>query len=173
MLAACAEAPLVAAVDVSSTRAGPYRLRPNDQVRVRVYNEPEVSGEYQVDSRGQLSIPLAGSVPAAGMTTSQVERAIAARLEKGIIRDPRVSVQVVNYGPFYIRGEVKRGGEYPYRPGMTALDAVAIAGGFTYRADEGKIYVRRAGATTEQAFPADAPVAIMPGDNVRIAERMF
>jgi polysaccharide export outer membrane protein len=171
-LAACAETTAITS-EVPRAHAAAYTLRPNDQVRVRVYNEAEVSGDYQVDDRGRLSIPLAGSVPAAGLTTAQLERAIAARLEKGMIRDPRVSAQVTTYGPFYIRGEVKRGGEYPYRPGLTALDAVAVAGGFTYRADESHIYVRRAGAAAEQVYPATASVPIMPGDNVRIAERYF
>lgn len=170
--AACAETTAITS-DISSGRTTVYTLRPNDQVRVRVYNETEISGEYQVDDRGRLSIPLAGSVRAAGLTTTQLERAIASRLEKGMIRDPQVSVQVITYGPFYIRGEVKRGGEYPYRPGLTALDAVAIAGGFTYRADENRIYVRRAGASHEQVYPATASVPIMPGDNVRIGERYF
>jgi polysaccharide export outer membrane protein len=172
-LAACAEPALVSTSVVPRAHATAYTLRPNDQVRIRVYNEAEVSGDYQVDDKGRLSIPLAGSIRAAGLTTTQLEHAIASRLEKGIIRDPRVAAQVVNYGPFYIRGEVKRGGEYPFRPGLTALDAVAVAGGFTYRADESKFYVRRAGASTEQAYSANDPVEILPGDNVRIAERFF
>jgi polysaccharide export outer membrane protein len=148
-----------------------YTLRSNDQVRIRVYNEPEISGEYQVDGRGQLSVPLAGTVRAAGLTTAQLERALVSRLEKGIIRDPRVSVQVLTYGPFYIHGEVKRGGEYQARPGLTAMDAVAVAGGFTYRADESKIVIQRNGV--QHIYPANAQIPIMPGDNIRIPERIF
>jgi polysaccharide export outer membrane protein len=171
-LTACAETAVIS--EVRYTHPPAYTLRPNDQVRVRVYNEAEVSGDYPVDDRGRISVPLAGSMKAVGLTTTQLEQAIASRLEKGgMIRDPRVSAQVITYGPFYIRGEVKRGGEYPYRPGLTALDAIAVAGGFTYRADESHVYVRRAGAKTEEVYPATAPVQILPGDNVRIAERYF
>src|SRR5258707_4998236 len=118
--AACTQAPQFASyarADYAHVEA--YVLRPTDQVRIRVYNEPEISGDYQVDANGLLSIPLAGSLRASGLTTAQVERAIASRLTKGIIRDPRVAVQILNYGPFYVHGEVKRGGEYSYRPGLT------------------------------------------------------
>ena len=89
------------------------------------------------------------------------------------MRDPRVNVEIAAYRPFYILGEVKKSGEYPYRVGMTVLDAVASAGGFTYRANESKVYLRRAGSTVEEIYPLDAPVLIFPGDNIRIPERFF
>src|SRR5262249_52715360 len=115
---------------------GAYILRPNDQLRGQVYNEPNITGDYQVDSAGYGSIPLAGRVKASGLTTQQLEHAIVRQLNDGLLKDPRVNVQVTTYMPFYIHGEVKRGGEFPYRPGLTIMDAVASAGGFTYRADE-------------------------------------
>ena len=159
--------------NVARAQTGGYSLRPNDQLRVRVYNEPELSGDYQVDGGGFVSVPLAGQVKAAGLTTGQLERAITSKLVKGLIRDPRVAVQILTHGPFYVHGEVKRAGEYPYRPGQTVMDAIASAGGFTYRANEKKIYVRRAGANIEDAYPADATVPIYPGDNIRVPERFF
>jgi polysaccharide export outer membrane protein len=140
---------------------------------VKVYGEPDVTGEYEVDSSGYVSVPLAGRVRAAGTTTRQLERAITAALAKGIVRDPRVNVEIAAYRPFYILGEVKKSGEYPYRVGMTVLDAVASAGGFTYRANESKVYLRRAGSTVEEIYPLDAPVLVFPGDNIRIPERFF
>lgn len=150
-----------------------YILGPNDRIRVKVYGEQDITGEYEIDSAGSVSIPLAGHVKAAGLTTRQVERAIAAALSKGIVRDPRVNVEVAAYRPYYILGEVKKSGEYPYRNGLTVLDAVASAGGFTYRANEGKVYLRRSGSTTEEAYPLTAPVLVYPGDNIRIPERYF
>jgi polysaccharide biosynthesis/export protein len=150
-----------------------YMLGPNDRVRVKVYGESDITGEYEVDSTGQISVPLAGHVRAEGLTTKQLEHAIAAALAKGIVRDPRVNVEVALYRPYYILGEVKKGGEYPYRLGLTVLDAVASAGGFTYRANEGKVFLRRAGATAEEAYSLDAPVPVFPGDNIRIPERWF
>jgi len=150
-----------------------YILGPNDRIRVKVYGEQDITGEYEIDSAGSVSIPLAGHVKAAGLTTRQVERGIAAALSKGIVRDPRVNVEVAAYRPYYILGEVKKSGEYPYRNGLTVLDAVASAGGFTYRANEGKVYLRRSGSTTEEAYPLTAPVPVYPGDNIRIPERYF
>jgi len=150
-----------------------YTLRPNDQLRVQVYNEPSISGDYQVDSAGYISVPLAGRLRASGRTAGQLEQAIVAALSRGVLKDPRVNVQVSNYAAFYIHGEVKKSGEYPYRPGLTVMDAVATAGGFTYRANENKVFLRRAGAGAEETFPLDAPVPVYPGDNIRIPERYF
>lgn len=153
--------------------AGTYILGPNDRVRVKVYGESDITGEYEVDSTGQISVPLAGHIHADGLTTKQLEKAIASALAKGIVRDPRVNVEVALYRPYYILGEVKKGGEYPYRLGLTVLDAVASAGGFTYRANEGKVYLRRAGGGGEEMYSLDAPVPVFPGDNIRIPERWF
>lgn len=150
-----------------------YLLGPNDRVRVKVYGEQDITGEYEIDGGGYVSVPLAGRVRAAGRTARQLERAIAAELSKGIIRDPRVNVEIAAYRPFYILGEVKKAGEYPFRNGLTVLDAVASAGGYTYRANENKVYLRRAGSTVEEVYALDAPVPVFPGDNIRIPERYF
>lgn len=153
--------------------AASYVLGPNDRIRLKVYGEPDIAGEYEVDHNGQVSIPLAGHITAAGLTTKQLERSITAALAKGIVRDPRVNVEVALYRPYYILGEVKKSGEYPYRLGLTVMDAVASAGGFTYRANENKVYLRRSGAGTEEVYPLDAPILVFPGDNIRIPERYF
>jgi polysaccharide biosynthesis/export protein len=150
-----------------------YVLGPNDRVRLKVYGETDITGEYEVDRNGFVSIPLAGHIRAGGLTTRQLERAIASALSKGIVRDPRVNVEVASYRNFYILGEVKKGGEYPYRLGLTVMDAVATAGGFTYRANENKAYLRRSGSSTEEVYSLDAAVPIYPGDNIRIPERYF
>jgi polysaccharide export outer membrane protein len=153
--------------------AGSYVLGPNDRIRLKVYGEADITGEYEVDSNGQVSIPLAGHIRAAGLTTKQLERSVVAALAHGIVRDPRVNVEVALYRPYYILGEVKKGGEYPYRLGLTVLDAVASAGGFTYRANENKVYLRRSGAGVEEVYALDAPILVYPGDNIRVPERYF
>jgi polysaccharide export outer membrane protein len=156
-----------------ASAADSYVLGPNDRVRLKVYGEPDIAGEYEVDNNGNVSIPLAGHIRAAGLTTRQLERAVASALSKGIVRDPRVNIEVALYRPYYILGEVKKGGEYPYRLGLTVMDAVASAGGFTYRANENKVYLRRSGAGVEEVHALDAPVPVFPGDNIRIPERYF
>jgi polysaccharide export outer membrane protein len=158
---------------MQTSPAQAYILGPNDRIRVKVFGEQDITGEYEVDSGGYVSIPLAGHVRAAGLTTRQVERAIVSALSKGIVRDPRVNVEIALYRPYYILGEVKKSGEYPYRVGLTVLDAVASAGGFTYRANEDKVYLRRSGSAAEEIHPLSAPILVYPGDNIRIPERYF
>jgi polysaccharide biosynthesis/export protein len=153
--------------------AATYVLGSSDRIRLKVYGEPDISGEYEIDAGGNVSVPLAGHIKAAGSTTRQLEKSITSALSKGIVRDPRVNVEIVSYRPYYILGEVKKSGEYPYRLGLTVMDAVASAGGFTYRANENKIYLRRAGAGVEEVYALDAPVPVFPGDNIRVPERYF
>jgi polysaccharide export outer membrane protein len=162
-----------AAAGNPAAAAGNYVLGPNDRIRLKVYGEADISGEYEIDSNGQVSIPLAGHIGAAGLTTKQLERSITAALAKGIVRDPRVNVEVALYRPYYILGEVKKGGEYPYRLGLTVMDAVASAGGFTYRANENKVFLRRSGAGAEEVYALDAPILVFPGDTIRVPERYF
>jgi polysaccharide export outer membrane protein len=154
-------------------RPGQYVLGVNDSVRVKVYNEPEITGEYTIDTSGFVAIPLAGRVRAAGLTPQQLQRSIMDKLNDGIIHDPHVTVEVAVYTPFYIQGEVRRAGEFAYRPGLTVADAVAEAGGFTYRANDSKAFIRRKGSPVEEVWPLDLPVPIWPGDNIRIPERWF
>jgi polysaccharide export outer membrane protein len=168
------QAPRARASDFSSrTSYGAYVLRPSDQIRVQVYDDPKSTGEYQVDSSGFISIPLAGRIKASGSTPAQLEQAIAARLREGMLKKPGVNVQVINYGPVYVHGEVKRAGDFPYKPGLTVMDGVALAGGYTYRADEDKVFITRAGSNVERAYPLNRRIPIFPGDNVRIPERFF
>jgi polysaccharide export outer membrane protein len=152
---------------------GAYMLGPGDRLRIKVYNEPELTGEYEVNSSGFISLPLVGQVKASGTTTSQLERNIAAKMKGQISQDPKVNVEIAAYAPFYIYGEVKKAGEYPYRPGLTMADAVATAGGLTYRANEDRIYLRRAGSAVEEMVSLNMPVRVYPGDNIRVDERIF
>ncbi|MDB5654797.1 MAG: polysaccharide biosynthesis protein [Tardiphaga sp.] len=172
-IAAPMQAQAQAKTRASAETTGAYTLGPNDRIRLKVYGEADISGEYEIDSSGFASIPLAGRIRAAGLTTGQLERTVAAALAKGIVRDPRVNIEIALYRPYYILGEVKKSGEYPYRLGITILDAVASAGGFTYRANENKVFLRRSGGSVEEVYPLDAPIKVFPGDNIRIPERYF
>jgi len=151
----------------------PYTLHTNDQVHVQVYNEQTITGDYVVDSTGYLSIPIAGRVRAAGLTVAELERRVAAQLNGSILKDARVNIQIANYAPFYIRGEVKKPGEFPYKPGLTIADAVALAGGYTYRADEKSVVVRPTGSNQSLTRQMDANPPVSPGDNITVPERFL
>jgi polysaccharide export outer membrane protein len=151
---------------------GAYTLRPSDQLRVQVYDDQSISGDYQIDSSGFISVPLAGRIKAGGLTPGQLERAIASRLN-GVLKKPGVNVQITTYGSLYVHGEVKRAGDFPFRPGLTVMDAIALAGGYTYRADEAEVVVIRAGSTIENVYPMSRRIPVFPGDNIRIPERFF
>ena len=150
-----------------------YVLGAGDKLRIIVFNEKELSREYEVDAAGQVTLPLIGAVQAAGQTPSQVQTTVTNKLRQGYIRDPKVSVEVMNYRPFYIIGEVAKAGEYPYKSGMNIMSAIAVAGGYTYRASTSKIFIRRANEGVERAYRASTSVLINPGDIVRVPERYF
>lgn len=150
-----------------------YTLGIADKVRVTVFDEPKLSGEFTVSSDGTLSLPLIGSVKVEGDTVESVVSDITARLADGYVRNPRVSVDVLNYRPFYILGEVSRPGEYPFSNGMTAVKAVAVAQGFTYRANQKRIYIKRAGQAVEERVKLTPDLLVQPGDTIRIGERFF
>ena len=120
-----------------------YQLDAGDRVRVIVFNEPDLSGEFEVDGTGVVSLPLIGKVSARGLTARDFEDAIATALLDGYLKDPRVSIEVLNFRPFYIIGEVENGGEYDYVPDMTVLNAVALAGGRGSQAEPIRVRVRR------------------------------
>lgn len=151
-----------------------YTLGPGDDVRIITFGEQTLTGEFTVEDSGKIAVPLLGRVNAAGMTTGQLGDEIDGLLRsKNLFRDPSVSVQIVKYRPIFVLGEVNKPGEFPYQPGMTVLSAVAIAGGFTYRAVEGYASVVR----TEHDKPIEGRVSrdalLKPGDVVTVFERTF
>ena len=161
---------------VSVTRAADdadYKLGPGDKLRVTVFNEPDLSGEFDVGGQGTIALPLIGQVAVVGLTLSEVDALITQKYGANYLVAPRVSVEVLNYRPFFIIGEVKNAGSYPYVNGMTVLNAVALAGGYTPRADRGDILLKRAnsGSTGEQRVTEDTTV--LPGDVIRVKERFF
>lgn len=147
-----------------------YRLGAGDKVRVLVFGEDDLSGTFSVDGEGRVALPLVGAVPVGGLSVPQAEAAIADRLAEGYLLEPRVAVEVLDHRPFYILGEVRTPGAYPFADGLTVLGAVAVAGGFTYRADERDIQVTRNGAAPV-VMPTEATVR--PGDVIRVRQRLF
>ena len=114
-----------------------------------------------------------GQVEALGLSTPELETKIVSLLDGDYILNPRVSAEVANYRPFYVLGEVGRPGEYPYTSGLTVLNAVAAAGGFTYRANKRVVYIKSVEGTEEEVFKLDTNTLVQPGDTLRIGERIF
>jgi polysaccharide export outer membrane protein len=150
-----------------------YHLGSGDKVRIIVFGEESLTGEFFVSSAGTISFPLIGDISAAGLTIPQLQKAIEIKLADGYLKQPRVSAEVLNYRPFYILGEVMKPGEYPYTSGLTVLNAVATAEGFTYRADTHKVFIKRATSMGEHQFPLTTATPVEPGDTIRIGERLF
>lgn len=150
-----------------------YKLGAGDKVRILVYNEPNLTGEYVVNDGGVIAFPLIGDVNALDRTTTAVRQDIEQKLADGYLRAPQVSIDVLTYRPFYILGEVNKPGDYPYSAGLTVLRAVATANGFTYRADQKHVYLKHAGETQETKYTVKTDLPIQPGDTVRVGERFF
>jgi polysaccharide export outer membrane protein len=149
-----------------------YRLGAEDKVKVTVFGEPDLSGEFVVDSSGVLAAPFVGQILVKSMTLREFESAYAKKLrESQILRDPRVSAEVTSFRPIYVLGEVKKPGQYAYVSGMTVQKAVALAEGYTYRASERTVEITRSG----KKFSVDVTPAtkVFPGDEIRIPERFF
>lgn len=174
MLTACAgrSVPMAASAPAAPAQ---YTLGPGDKIRVTVFGEQGVNGEYSVGPDGAVAMPLIGNVPARGKTVGELQTAITTKLAAGYMLDPRVSIDVLNYRPFYILGEVNRPGQYPYSDALSVSQAVATAGGYTYRAGTGRVFIRRADKLTEEAYSLKGlnQVWVMPGDTVRVGERHF
>lgn len=153
---------------------GPYQLSADDTVRITTFGESALSGQFLVDDRGAIDIPLLGTIPVSGETPAELGQQIEELVRrKNLLLDPKVAVEVVGYRPVFILGEVAKPGQYPYRPGMTVLTAVALAGGFTYRAQTGYAAILR----TENGHSIEGRVSrgaeVRPGDVITIEERYF
>lgn len=150
-----------------------YHLGSGDKLRVITFGEESLTGEFFVAGSGKVSFPLIGEVQAAGLTIPQFQAEVENALKQGYLKEPRVSVEVLDYRPFYILGEVTKPGEYPYTNGLTVLNAVATANGFTYRANQKKVFIKRAGEAEEHDYPLTSSTPVAPGDTIRIGERFF
>jgi protein involved in polysaccharide export with SLBB domain len=150
-----------------------YRLGAGDRVRVTVFRHVDLSGEFQLDGEGFFAMPLVGEIQGGGLNSRQLETEIEKRLKDGgYLVNPQVGVEVLNYRPFYIIGEVNNPGSYQYVNGMTVINAVALAGGFTYRADQGDIVINRGGSQGPEV-EAMLDTEVLPGDIINVTERFF
>ena len=157
----------------TSSQIDDYRLGPGDKVRITVFNEPTLSGEFAVSSEGKLSLPLVGDIHAAGLLVSEVAQQAETLLGNGYLRNPKVNAEVATFRPFFILGEVKLPGQYPYVPKMTIFGAIATAQGVTPRAARKVVYIRRADSQQEETFVLSPDLKVSPGDTIRIGERYF
>lgn len=169
LLTGCSSQGSLPALESATADDSNYRLGPGDKVHMQVLGVEDLTGDYTVGDNGTISSPLIGDVKAAGQTRSQLERETEQRLAQGYLKNPKVSITVLAYRPFYIYGEVTKPGEYPYASGMRVMSAVATAGGYTYRANQNFVVVTRNGQERQAAPNA----AIQPDDVIRVPERYF
>lgn len=150
-----------------------YQLGIGDQLRVTVFNDPRLTGEFRITDTGTIALPLVGAVPAVGRSTTQLERAIEAALKaRNLFNDPAVAVEVSEYRPVFVLGMVERGGQTPYQPGMTVLSAVAVFGGFNYRAVTDRVSITRLDPDgVAREYLGDRQSLLLPGDVVTVYER--
>ena len=150
-----------------------YRLGPGDKVRVTTFGEPDLTGEFEINSEGILSFPLVGEVPTRGLSPRELEAKLVALLKDGFLVNPRVNVEVVNYRPFFILGEVTKPGGYPFISSMTVVTAVAIAGGYTPRASKRHMTIVRVIDQKRREIDASEETPLLPEDIVTVHERFF
>ena len=160
-------APMHGAVDSS------YKLGSGDKLQITTFGEPSLTGTYEVSGAGYVAIPLVGQVKAEGLSTVEFGHQMEAALREGYLKNPNVSIEVLNYRPFYILGEVTKPGEYPFTNGLTVLNAVATANGFTYRANTHHVLIKRANETVEHTVDLTPTTIVQPGDTIRVKERYF
>jgi polysaccharide biosynthesis/export protein VpsN len=167
-----AATPPAAGAPTADLLSNAYKLGSGDRIRLTVFRHEDLSGEFALDGAGNFAMPLIGEVQAYGLTTRELEQRVAEKLKDGYLVDPQVGIEVLNYRPFYILGEVRSPGSYPYVNGMTVLNAVALAGGFSYRALQDDFLLQRGGSNTAgQEVSGTTP--LLPGDIVTVQERFF
>jgi polysaccharide export outer membrane protein len=150
-----------------------YRIGAGDRLTIRVAGEADLTNDYLVDGSGNISMPYIKTTYVGGMSAQQVEKVVAKRLRNGFLRNPNVSVQVTTLRPFFILGEVNSAGSFPYQPGMTVQNAVAIAGGYSPRAHQGPVLVTRKNVEGTMTYKAPVTTQIYPGDVIYVRERWF
>lgn len=148
-------------------------LQPGEKIRVTVFGEDRLSGEYEIDPAGFVSLPLAGTVKAAGLSKQELERSLSKKFSGEYLRDPKVTVDVTSFRPFYILGEVTKPGEFTFKSGLNVMSAIAIAGGTTYRASRSIVLIQHIGEAGFREYPLLPTIPVLPGDLIRIPERYF
>jgi polysaccharide export outer membrane protein len=183
LLGGCSSSPPPMPVEAAATGGGAegapladiasYKLGPGDALRITVFRHEDLSGEFSLDGEGNFAMPLVGEIRGGGRTARQLENEVELALKSGgYLVEPQVSIEVLNYRPFYIIGEVNNPGSFEYVNGMTVINAVALAGGFTYRADQDDIVISRGGSSGPE-MQAAPDTTVLPGDIIEVQERFF
>ncbi len=157
----------------NNSLASAYQLDSGDQLRVVVFGQTDLSNTYSVDGGGNVAFPLVGAVQARGLTIREFEHQLGAKLGARYLRNPDVTVEVAQYRPFFILGEVQNPGQFPFVAGMTIQTAAAIAGGYTSRAKTQSADISRqiSGRIITNNVLSGHPVN--PGDTITVRERLF
>lgn len=171
LLGACAGT--IPTGDPELMQAAEYRLGAGDQLRITVFGEADLTGQYLINPQGDIAFPLVGNIAAGNKTLGELTAALTEALQRDYIRQPNVNVEILNYRPFFILGEVRTPGTYPYSANLTVLNAVATAQGFTYRADQSRVFIKHSWEDQERVYRITTTTPVQPGDTVRIGERLF
>lgn len=168
------EPPAATAPAAVARQLDQYRLGPGDTLKITVFGQEDISGEFPIGASGDLSMPLVGQIRAENLLLGELRSKITEALDKDFVVDPSVSIQVTNYRPFFILGQVGDPGSYPYQPGMNVRMAVAIGGGYTRRAREEPVTVFRMNAAGQQVrFESGLDAPVLPGDTIEVRRRLF
>jgi polysaccharide export outer membrane protein len=166
--------PIVTEPEPINPSAVAARLETGDKLKVIIYGEDNLSGVYEINPAGSVTMPLVGALRAAGRTRAELEREITGAYTRGnFLQEPKVTVAVVEFRPYFIMGEAISPGQFPYRSGLNVLTAITTAGGLTYRASRSTVLIQHAGQKDWQEYAMTANVLIAPGDLIRIPERYF
>jgi len=163
-------------IAISTSRTSPntlYRLGPGDELKITIFHEDDLSGTYKIDGTGSISMPLIGNINISKLSLPELEENLINAYSQDILKNPKITVEVLNYRPFYIVGEVKNPGSYPFVEGMNIINAVALAGGFTYRAKENSMTITRTIANKQKKENLEPQNLVLPGDIIEIEERFF
>lgn len=156
------------------TKDAAYHLQGNDVIRLHVYEEPELSGKFKLDSQGQIALPLTGKIDLKNRTETEAARVIETTLQQqGFLKHPKVALEIATARPYYILGEIGQSGRYEFQSGLTVYQAVATAGGYSYRADRHDIVITRKISGHTSKLQAVEQTPVYPGDVIEIGERYF
>jgi len=158
---------------VAQTPLTEYRLGPGDKLNIRVFGHADISGSYEVDSTGHVAMPLVGRLLAANTTIEDFQALVTERLNRDLVVNPNVVIEVLSYRPFFILGEVQKPGSYPYISGLSVRQAVALAGGYTRRARTATMSLVRQGPDGPVTLDVEPNTPVQPGDTIEIERRLF
>ncbi len=148
-----------------------YMFGPGDTIKISVYQEADLSVTAEISQQGFIDMPLLGSVKMTGLTQQSAKEHLEQLLRDGYLVAPSVSITVDSYRPFFIYGEVRSPGSYPYQPDITLEQAIALSGGLLDRASRSQWHIQR--GADKATFVAKSDTIILPGDVIKIDKSFF